>query len=388
MQASVGKPFVTVDSDGHVLEPRDVWQRYLEPNLRERAIRIERDAEGVECLLVDGRSHFGLRGRLGALGGIGMDSKDLMTAGLRSYEEGCPEGGYDPGARLKVMDDERIDVVLLYPTIGISWEGMVADPHLATAYCRAYNRWLVDFCSADRSRLVPIAHISLLDPEAAVTEVERARRDGCAGVYLSPDPASRGGLQFDDPKLARFWSRVQDLEMPVAFHVVVRTEQNLASWYGSNDGPIGPVIFSFAFLALDVMAAFTSMMTRGLFETYPRLRLAVLEAGSNWITAWLDRLDHKSEVMRPFSSLKLLPSEYFKRQCVISAEPDESLTAAIVEHLGADYVIWASDYPHIDASFNVVGELRERIGRLPEEAQRKVLGTNALRFYGLAVRSS
>jgi predicted TIM-barrel fold metal-dependent hydrolase len=221
-----------------------------------------------------------------------------------------------------------------------------------------------------------------------VTEVERARCDGCAGVYLSPDPASRGGLQFDDPKLARFWSTVQDLEMPVAFHVVVRTEQNLASWYGSNDGPIGPVIFSFAFLALDVMAAFTSMMTRGLFETYPRLRVAVLEAGSNWITAWLDRLDHKFEVLRPFSSLKLLPSEYFKRQCVISAEPDESLTAAIVEHLGADYVIWASDYPHIDASFNVVGELRERIGRLPEEAQRKVLGTNALRFYGLAVRSS
>ena len=312
-----------------------------------------------------------------------MDSKDLMTVGQRSYEEGCPKGGYDPGARLKVMDEERIDVVLLYPTIGISWEGMVDDPDLATAYCRAYNRWLVDFCSLDRRRLVPIAHVSLLDPEGAVAEVERARRDGCAGVYLSPDPESRGGLQFDDPKLARFWSTVQDLEMPVAFHVVVRSKQLLAPWYSPNDGPVGPVVFAFAFLALDVMAAFTSMMTRGLFETYPRLRLAVLEAGSNWITAWLDRLDHKFEILRPFSSLKLLPSEYFKRQCVISAEPDESLTAAIVEHLGADFVIWASDYPHLDASFHVVDLLRERIERLPEDAQRKVLGANALRFYGL-----
>jgi predicted TIM-barrel fold metal-dependent hydrolase len=374
---------VTVDADGHVLEPRDVWQRYLEPSLRERAIRIERDAYGVETLLVDGRSHAGLRGRLGALGGIGMDSEDLMTIGQRSYEDGCPKGGYDPTARLKVMDDERIDVVLLYPTIGIAWEGLVADPHLATAYCRAYNRWIVDFCGTDRRRLVPIAHISLLDPDGAVAEVERARRAGCAGVYLSPDPASRGGLQFDDPKLAQFWSTVQDLEMPVAFHVVVRTQNALAPWYGQNDGPIGSVVFAFAFLALDVMAAFTSMMTRGLFETYPRLRLAVLEAGSNWITAWLDRLDHKSEIMRPFSSLKLLPSEYFKRQCVISAEPDESLTAAIVEHLGADYVIWASDYPHLDASFHVVDSLRARIARLPDEAQRKVLGANALRFYAL-----
>lgn len=375
---------LTVDADGHVLEPRDTWQRYIDPELRTRAIRIERDEHGVEVLLVDGRPHEALRGRLGALGGIGMDSEDLMTVGERSYEDGCPPGGYDPHERLKVMDGEKIDVVLLYPTIGIAWEGLVRDPKLATAYCRAYNRWIVDFCSADKRRLVPIAHICLKDPEGAVVEVERARKDGCAGVYLSPDPASRDGMQFDDPRLAPFWSKVQDLDMPVAFHVVARSEQTLPQWYGDRDGPIGTVVFGFTFLALDVMAAFTSMMTRGLFETYPRLKLAVLEAGSNWITAWLDRLDHKSEVMRPFSSMKLLPSEYFKRQCVISAEPDESLTAPVVEHLGADYVVWASDYPHLDASFHVVDTIRERISVLPAEAQRKVLGTNALRFYGLS----
>ena len=112
-----------------------------------------------------------------------------MTVGQRSYEDGCPPGGYDPQARLRVMDDEQIDIVLLYPTIGIAWEGLVRDPQLATAYCRAYNRWIVDFCSADRRRLVPIAHICLMDPEGAVEEVRRARKDGCAGVYLSPDPA-------------------------------------------------------------------------------------------------------------------------------------------------------------------------------------------------------
>jgi predicted TIM-barrel fold metal-dependent hydrolase len=375
---------VTVDADGHVLEPRDTWSRYLEPSLRDRAIRIERDEEGVEVLLVDGRPHLGLRGRLGALGGIGMDSADLMTVGQRSYEDGCPPGGYDPAARLRVMDDEQIDVALLYPTIGIAWEGLVRDAKLATAYSRAYNRWIADFCGADRRRLVPIAHICLLDPEGAVEEVKRARRDGCAGVYLSPDPVSRGGRQLDDPSLAPFWETVQDLEMPIAFHVVARTDTMLAPWFGPRDEAIGQVVFAFAFLALDVMAAFTSMMTRGLFETYPRLRLAVLEAGSNWITAWLDRLDHKYEVMRSFSSLKLLPSEYFKRQCLISAEPDESLTDRIIERLGADYVIWASDYPHLDASFHVVRQIRERIGALPGEWQRKVLGENALRFYALS----
>ncbi len=378
---------LTVDADGHVLEPRDTWQKYLEPNLRADAIRIEKDSEGVEVLLVENKPHLALRGTLGALGGIEMDSTDLMTPGARSYEDGCPPGGYDPAARLAVMDDEKIDMALLYPTIGIAWEGLVESPKLATAYARAYNRWIVDFCNHDRKRLVPIAHICLKDPEGAVEEVKRARKDGCAGVYLSPDPAARDGRQFDDPALARFWETVQDLDMPIAFHVVARHTSMLQGFLGGgNDvrAAAGQVVFSFTFLALDVMAAFTSMMTRGLFETYPRLKCAVLEAGSNWITAWLDRMDHKTEVMHAFTPMKLLPSEYFKRQCLISAEPDESITAAVAEHLGPDYVIWASDYPHLDASFNVVGEIREKIASLPEAAQRKILGENALRFYGLS----
>jgi len=95
-------------------------------------------------------------------------------------------------------------------------------------------------------------------------------------------------------------------------------------------------------------------------------------------------MDHKTEVMHAFTPMKLLPSEYFKRQCLISAEPDESITAAVAQHLGEDYVIWASDYPHLDASFHVVDTIRARLAPLPQESQRKVLGANALRFYGLS----
>ena len=374
---------LVVDADGHVLEPRDVWLRYMEPDLRDRAIRIEKDAEGVEVLLVDGRPHLALRGRLGALGGIGMDAADLMTVGQRSYEQGCPPGGYDPAARLAVMDDERIDVALLYPTIGICWEGLIREPTIATAYSRAYNRWLVDFCNHDRRRLVPIAHISLLDPEGEIEEVQRARKDGCAGVYLSPDPPARGGRQFDDDELVPFWETVQDLDMPIAFHVVARQGGLLAPWLGGKTDHIGETVFSFTFLALDVMAAFTSMLTRGMFERYPRLRCAVLEAGSNWIASWLGRLDHKFASSGLESPLRMRPTDYFRRQCVIAAEPDEELTGPVLEYLGEDFMVWSSDYPHVDASFGVVDEIRAKLVGLPESAQRKVLGENALRFYGL-----
>ena len=227
-----------------------------------------------------------------------------------------------------MLDAEGIDKVLLYPTIGIAWEGGVSDPELALAYSRAYNRWIVDFCRTDPSRLYPIAHITLLNPEGAVEEVERARRDGCVGVYLSPDRAARRGKPLDHPAFDPFWAKVSDLAMPIAFHVVAREDMTFSPWARSGTGADG--VFLFAFLAVEVMAAFTQMMATGLFEKYPRLQCAVLEAGSNWITAWLDRLDHKVERGGFPTTLKLLPSEYFRRQCVISADPDETLTAPVV----------------------------------------------------------
>ena len=152
--------------------------------------------------------------------------------------------------------------------------------------------------------------------------MQRARRDGCAGVYLSPDLQARRGRAFDDPAFARFFATVQDLDMPIAFHVVAREKPLFSRWSATSEGATDGV-FAFAFLAIDVMAAFTSMMTLGMFERYPRLRCAVLEAGSNWISAWLERLDHKFETSGLPSPLRMRPSDYFRRQCVISAEPDE-----------------------------------------------------------------
>lgn len=371
-----------VDADGHILEPPDLWLKYIDPTYRDRAIRIDRDEKGWEVLMLDNKPAEVVRGTLGALGGVGMNAEELLTPGKRTYMEGCPLGSYDPKARLKVMDDEGIDIAMLYPTIGIFWEGWVQDPKLATAYSRAYNRWLVDFCSYDKKRLLPIAHISLLDPEGAVEETLRAKKDGCVGVYLSPDMVARGHKHFDHPDFERFWRTVQDLQMPVGFHVVVRDQPSFNEWI-RQDADFG--LFNFTFLAIDVMAGFTQMMSLAMFEKYPRMKCTVLESGANWISAWLDRMDHKYIPMRSRSTLKLKPSEYFYRQCVVSADPDETMTAEVVKHVGPDYFVWASDYPHIDSSFGVAKEIRERIEPLPADAQRKVLGGNAIRFYNLPV---
>src|SRR3989454_3760500 len=271
-----------VDADGHVLEPADTWLTYLDPAYRDRAIRIVRDENDFEVLLIDGQPLKTLRGQLGALGGITMDTAKLLTRGQITYAEGSPPRAYDPAARLRVLDAEGIDAVLLYPTIGICWEGHVTDGALATAYTRAYNRWLAEFCRTDPKRLYPVAHISLLDPEGAVEETIRARRDGCVGIYLSPDLAARAGRHFDDPVYARFWETAQDLEMPIGFHVVVRDRQWFRQWQRRDpaDG-----LFRIVFLPIHGIAPLPPMLRARLFQRYPPPPCVLPQGGADLVAA-------------------------------------------------------------------------------------------------------
>src|SRR3546814_7098619 len=89
----------------------------------------------------------------------------------------APFGSMDPGERLTLLDAEGIDAVVLYTTVGLLWEAELEDPELSQAYCKAYNRWICEFCS-DSPRLVPTAHLSLSDPVAAAKELERAVGEG------------------------------------------------------------------------------------------------------------------------------------------------------------------------------------------------------------------
>jgi predicted TIM-barrel fold metal-dependent hydrolase len=82
--------------------------------------------------------------------------------------------------------------------------------------------------------------------------------------------------------------------------------------------------------------------------------------------------------------LKLLPSEYFRRQCYISFEPEERTLGPLAPLIGTDRVLWASDFPHADAPYpGGVATLNENIKDLPASATREILGENAARAYGL-----
>ena len=137
------KPYFTVDADSHVLEPPDLWERYLEARYKDRAIKVRPGPNG-EDLIVDGEVL--MSGRLASLGGVEHNAGDLFRRPDVPYLEGCPAASMHTDARIAMLDEWRVDAGVTFPTIGILWD-KEEDPELAMAYARAYNNWQWDFAS-------------------------------------------------------------------------------------------------------------------------------------------------------------------------------------------------------------------------------------------------
>src|SRR6266542_4727454 len=144
-----------VDADGHILEPPDLWETYLEPKYRDRALRIVTDEDGLEMLAIGGQpsrmSRKGFPSTLGAMGD--PDLRAMQLDPERTYLGEAPFGSMDPEERLKVLDAEGIDAAVLYTTVGLLWEAELDDADLSQAYTRAYNRWICEFCRSEERRV-------------------------------------------------------------------------------------------------------------------------------------------------------------------------------------------------------------------------------------------
>jgi predicted TIM-barrel fold metal-dependent hydrolase len=368
----------TIDADGHILEPAWLWEEYLEQRFRPRALRIRIDDRGLEYLELDGRpSERTKNGVLGVMGAMG--DPDAKPGPERRYMDHVPFGAGDARERVELLGLENLQKSVLYPTIGLLWECEVTDPEISVAYMRAYNRWIADFCRSAGGRLVPIAQLSLLDPEAAAAELERAVADGCRGAFVAPFTHSKkphGHLDHDV-----LFAKACELDVPLGIHPTY--EPVWATPVRFKGLGRATEFFYNVMLRQGVQQAFLSFFALGTLDRFPKLRLGVLEAGSGWIGAFLDRMDAVHETISGTGRPALKPSDYFRRQCFISADPDETAAPLMIEHVGEDCFLWATDYPHPDHPGTWVHALERFVAPLTEAARVKVLGENVRRIYGL-----
>ena len=385
-------PFL-VDADSHVLEPPDLWQRYVEPRWRDRAVRVVRADAGHDVLLVDGRpAKLTTPEMLGDFGGMGRTLDEQAHAALSGrYADNAPAAATDPEARVARLDREGVAATVLYPSLGLQWPAETADAAYVHANLVAYDRWLEDFCADSRGRLIPAAHLVLGEAHVAAKELRRAVANGARGAFLLP--YTHSGKPHGHPDHDPLFAAACDLGVPIGIHTGV--DPVARDLYRRYDGLTWPeaipagIWFLQLMFSQAVQQAFSTFFLHGTFDRFPELKVVVLEAGAGWLGFWMDRMDAMfAGALRLTMPLRDLPSSYVRRNVWISADPDERALAAIVPYVGADRFVWASDYPHSDHTGGYVEHVHELARLLPDDVSRRaLLGGNAARLYGITPAS-
>jgi predicted TIM-barrel fold metal-dependent hydrolase len=363
------------DADSHFMEPPDFWREHIEPAFRDRAPIGTADRGGV---VVDHDRRYptiNWRSRAGGLDTL----NDMWHTAYGKYEA----RGWDPDAYVMAADDQGVETMVLYPSRGLmqvaAW-GL--DPALAAAIVRAYNDWAAKFVAQAPDRLLAVGQLDLRDVDAAIGEARRAvAQHGFRAFFVLPEPPLPG-VTLERPYYDPLWSALEDLDVALALHNVAGT--GLGQIGADRFGPWALPRIAAAF-PLEAQLTLFSFLVGGICDRHPRLRVAVLESGAGWLPFWLWWLDELYERYAGLDCEELTapPSELFRRQCFISAEMEEPTLAAVVNALGSDCIITASDFPHPEGTFP--DGVRDFVAR--EDVARatvgRILWDNPRRLYGM-----
>ncbi|MGH7766877.1 MAG: amidohydrolase family protein [Candidatus Binatia bacterium] len=366
--------FKVFDSDLHVMEPPDLWERYIAPEFRPIAPR-GRTSDNVRDLGVifpdgepNGRRTSGVPHR-----GHNYEKNQKL------YRDHARRG-WGPGVQLEAMDLEGIDVAVLFPSRGLSvLTHPDREPRFAAAIARAYNDWMFDFCRTDTTRLLGAGMISVYDIGDAVEETRRVAEDlGFRAVFLRSNIVN--GKTWHDPYYEPLWEILEELNIPVGFHEATGSRSRQSGDHFEPNFGIRRVYAQ----PFEQMLGLGSFVAGGILDRHPKLKVAFLEANCSWAPWLLWRLDEgyerEGDVFMPELSMK--PSDYFKRQCFVSVEPDEGPARYMVEEFGSDQLVFSTDYPHGDSRYPAAVDDFLKLP-LSDEDKRKILWDNCARFYAI-----
>jgi predicted TIM-barrel fold metal-dependent hydrolase len=370
--------FKAFDSDMHIMEPPDLWERYIDAEFRPIAPRGT-TSENVRDLRIEFPADGPAPGRQER----GIQRGHNFARNQQLYREDSARG-WSGEVQLEAMDIEGLDVAVMFPSrglnvlVGSGGGARTPDSRFAAAIARAYNDWLFDFCQADTGRMLGAGMISVYDISDAVNETRRVVEDlGFKAVFLRSNIVN--GRPWHDRYYDPLWDTLEQLDIPLGFHQATGSSipQLTDVWFGGNFGlrraygqPFGQ------------MFAVGSFLGGGILERHPNLHVAFLEANCSWLPWLLWRLDEAYELEGDISmpDVSRMPSEYFLRQCVASVEPDETPARYAIDFLGNDNLVYSTDYPHGDSRYP---HATEAFLKLPitDEDKRKILWDNCARLY-------
>lgn len=366
------KSYRVIDADGHVAEQLEQagidWAKLLGPEWAHMAPR--------HLDFHTGGGRFFVEGKITAvpqLGGHAMGSNDLVDVHAER------SGMWDPEVRIGHMDMEGIDVAVLFGgAVHIGVSGL-DNPGFAAAMARAYNNWVFNYCNKYPSRLKGIAALPLQDVGASVRELRRTVEElGFVGAGVAPNTH---GIRLADPRYYPLFEEAERLDVPICIHLVAPVPGIPAAGTDGFDKSFYIQLIGHPF---EQMISIATFIGEGIFDRFPSLRIAFMEGNCGWAPFWMDRMEEYWEAFPNQIKSKGSPAEYFRKlNCYISCGVEERTLPYVLETIGPERVVFASDYWHFDAKFpGAVAAIKDR-DTLSENDKRKVLGENAARLYRL-----
>jgi predicted TIM-barrel fold metal-dependent hydrolase len=367
--------FKVLDSDMHIMEPHDLWVRYIDAEFKDQAPR-GRLSENIRDLGMTwpedappGRVTSGTPHK-----GRNYDRNQLL------YGDHAARG-WAPDVQLEAMDVEGIDIAVLFPTRGL---GILTrpglNPRFAAAIARAYNDWLHEFCQGDNTRLLGSGMLSVYNIDDAVAEARRCATElGFKSVFLRSNIVNE--TTWHDPYYEPLWDVLEELGMPLGFH---EASGSSAPQVGEHFEPNFGLRRVYS-QPMEQMLGLGSFLGGGILARHPGLRVAFLEANCSWVPWLLWRMDegYEREGDIFMQDLKMMPSEYFKRQVIVSVEPDETPARHTIAELGSDQMVFSTDYPHGDSKYPIAVESFLELP-ITDDDKRKILWDNCAKFYSVA----
>jgi len=383
-----------IDADNHYYESLDAFTRHLPKDFKRRGVRPVQSGKRVELLIGDRVNRF-----------VPNPTFDpIIVAGcLDQFFRGqTPEGQdrsklmqveplrieyRDRDARLGIADEQGLDAVLLFPTLGCGVEEALRNDVPATmASLSAFNRWLEDdWGFSYKGRLIGVPMLSLADPDAALVELSSLLERGARVVHVRPAPVPTGrgsGRSLGDPLHDPIWARLAEAGVPVAFHLGDSGYNAFAAAWGAAG------VFE-AFGNVDVLSRLVvsdraihdtlgSLIIHGVFHRHPKLKVASIENGSDWLHLLVKRL-RKLANQSP-SAFHEDPLDTVRQHVWVTPYLEDDLRA-LADLIGVERILFGSDWPHGEGVAQPLDFTKE-LSAFSEAEARRIMRENVLELLG------
>jgi predicted TIM-barrel fold metal-dependent hydrolase len=381
-----------VDGDGHLFEPATMWRDYSPAADRERALSIDTDELGYPLMCVDGKWVGGIAqvstpGEFGEAGRV----RNAQRAGLPypgvPYAE-MPEAYWNPSARKARLPGWGIDKCVLYPQSGFVWEYLLEDDLAALRVnMAAWNRWAVEVAQEGGGALAPTGHISFQGDQEWV--IEQLRVLAAGGVRMAMCvPRQINGKRLSHPDNDPIWKAMVDLRIAPAWHINFGMAAFLDNYRGwcDNDTDSFLKVVPGIFQGTAAQIALVDLAVNGVFERFPDFNVVLAEVGSAWLPPLLRRLDHlyaTSEAVngRPLCpDLRMAPSEYVKRNAIITCSFPADTADPSVLALAPDNFAFGGDYPHPEGLAQPLADYKAMVEFIDPATEDRFYGDNLARL--------